>query len=112
MRLRNFILLLGISILVSGLASAREIVHDPEFVRMEKEFAEQWSADEAKVREKLAVLERRFGKKPNIVYIMADDVGYTELGSYGGGKLRGAAYAEPRQDGSAGHALPELLFRG
>jgi arylsulfatase len=69
---------------------AREIVRDPEFVRMEKEFGEQWRADDKLVREKLAALEARFGKKPNIVYILADDVGYTELGSYGGGKLRGA----------------------
>jgi arylsulfatase len=30
----------------------------------------------------------KFGKKPNIVYILADDIGYTELGSYGGG-IRG-----------------------
>ena len=33
-------------------------------------------------------LEKKFGKKPNIVYILADDIGYTELGSYGGG-IRG-----------------------
>ena len=58
---------------------AKEIIHDPEFVRMEKVFGEQWSEDDKQV-----------GKKPNIVFILADDVGYTELGSYGGGKLRGA----------------------
>ncbi|MGI9290381.1 MAG: sulfatase-like hydrolase/transferase [Gammaproteobacteria bacterium] len=57
---------------------------------MEKEFAEQWSADDKVVRQKLSALEERFGKKPNVVFILADDVGYTELGSYGGGKLRGA----------------------
>ena len=69
--------------LSSGYGFANEIVHDPEFVRMEKEFGAQWQADEKQVREKLEALERKFGKKPNIVYIMADDVGYTELGSYG-----------------------------
>ena len=66
------------------------IVYDPEFVRMQNEFGEQWEADDKTVREKLAELEKKFGKKPNIVFILADDVGYTELGSYGGGKLRGA----------------------
>ncbi|WP_299355816.1 sulfatase-like hydrolase/transferase [uncultured Shimia sp.] len=65
-----------------------QIIHDAEFVRMEQEFKEAWVADDDSVREKLAALEARFGKKPNIVYIMADDVGYTELSSYGGGKIR------------------------
>ena len=61
-------------------------MHDPEFVRMQKEFSEQWNADSKRVRDKLVELKQRFAKKPNIVFILADDVGYTELGSYGGGK--------------------------
>jgi len=72
---------------------AKEIIHDPEFVRMEKVFGGQWSEDDKLVQNKLKVLEKKFGKKPNIVFILADDVGYTELGSYGGGKLRGAPTA-------------------
>jgi arylsulfatase A-like enzyme len=28
--------------------------------------------------------------KPNVVFILADNVGYGDLGSYGGGELRGA----------------------
>ena len=70
-----------------------QIVHDAEFLRMEQEFGEAWARDDVVVRQKLADLEARFGKKPNIVYIMADDVGYTELGVYGGGKIRGAPTA-------------------
>ena len=83
-------ILLAIVIAGATAQAKKEIVHDPEFVRMEKEFGEQWRADDKQVQEKLAALEARFGKKPNIVYILADDVGYTELGCYGGGKLRGA----------------------
>jgi arylsulfatase len=30
------------------------------------------------------------GKKPNVVVIMTDDVGWGDLGSYGGGAMRGA----------------------
>ena len=108
MRLTTFILALGLATLTSSPAESREIVHDPEFVRMEKEFAEQWAADETAVRDKLAALERRFGKKPNIVYIMADDVGYTELGSYGGGKLRGAP--TPNLDKMAEQGMRFLNF--
>ena len=29
-------------------------------------------------------------KKPNVVFILADNVGYGDLGPYGGGELRGA----------------------
>src|ERR1700751_4228047 len=35
-------------------------------------------------------------KKPNVVFIPADNVGYGDLGSYGGGELRGAP--TPRLD--------------
>ncbi len=48
-----------------------------------------WKKEDKSIDEKLAALEKRFGKKPNIIYILADDIGWGELGSYGGGKLRG-----------------------
>jgi arylsulfatase len=75
---------------------------------MEKEFGGQWDLDDAQVREKLDALEKKFGKKPNIVYILADDVGYTELGSYGGGKLRGAP--TPNLDKMASQGMRFLNF--
>ena len=40
------------------------------------------------------------GKKPNIVLILADNLGHGELGSYGGGITRGAP--TPRLDKLAG----------
>ena len=89
-------------------AQSNDIVHDPEFVRMEKEFGAQWNADDKLVRAKLAELEAKFGKKPNIVYMLADDVGYTELGSYGGGKLRGAP--TPNLDKMARQGIRFLNF--
>ena len=87
---------------------ANEIVHDAEYVRMEKHFGEQWQADDKLVRQKLEALERRFGKKPNIVHVLADDVGYTELGSYGGGKVRGAP--TPNLDKLARQGMRFLSF--
>ena len=92
----------------SSIGMAQEIIHDPEFVRMEVEFGEQWNADDAIVQQKLAELEKRFGQKPNIVYILADDVGYTELGSYGGGKIRGAP--TPSLDQMAREGMRFLTF--
>ncbi len=70
--------------------SASAIQQDAEYYVLEKQFAEAWAADDETVRRKLAALEKKHGKKPNIVKILVDDVGYSELGVYGGGKLRGA----------------------
>ena len=98
----------AVSISFSEARAQSHIVHDAEFVRMEKQFGEQWNADDKRVREKLAALEKRFGKKPNIVYILADDVGYTELGSYGGGKVRGAP--TPNLDKMADEGMRFLSF--
>jgi arylsulfatase len=95
-------------LVVPPIHAQSQIIHDAEFVRMEKEFGDQWNADDELVRKKLAELEARFGKKPNIVYILADDVGYTELGSYGGGKVRGAP--TPNLDKLADQGIRFLSF--
>jgi arylsulfatase len=47
-------------------------------------------------------------KGPNIVYVMADNLGYGELGCYGGGILRGAA--TPRIDKLASEGLRLLNY--
>jgi arylsulfatase A-like enzyme len=47
-------------------------------------------------------------KKPNIVVILADNLGYGELGVYGGGILRGAP--TPRIDALAGEGMRLLNF--
>ena len=36
-----------------------------------------------------AARRRRRSKEPNVVLILADNVGYGDLGPYGGGELRG-----------------------
>ena len=43
------------------------------------------------VTKKLADLEKKKGKKPNIVWIVIDDMGYGDPGCYGGGAAIGAA---------------------
>src|SRR6476660_4663416 len=48
------------------------------------------------------------GKKPNIVFILMDNLGYGELGCYGGGVLRGAA--TPRIDRLATEGTRLLNF--
>ncbi len=48
------------------------------------------------------------GNKPNVVFILADNVGYGDLGSYGGGELRGAP--TPRIDALAHEGLRLTQF--
>ena len=85
---------------------------DAPFLVAQQRNNDIWSAADKTVNQKLAALAQKFGKKPNIIYILADDVGWGELGWQGGGKFRGtptptldklategmrfwAAYAEP-----------------
>lgn len=43
------------------------------------------------VAEKLAALEKKTGRKPNILWIVVDDMGYGDPGCYGGGAMSGAS---------------------
>ncbi len=47
--------------------------------------------------------------KPNVVFILADNVGYGDLGSYGGGELRGAPTPRLDQLASEGLRLTQFL---
>src|SRR5271167_1823715 len=48
------------------------------------------------------------GQKPNVVFILADNVGYGDLGPYGGGELRGCP--TPRSDQMAREGLRLTQF--
>src|SRR5271166_962140 len=50
-----------------------------------------------------AAAQGEAGTKPNVVFILADNVGYGDLGCYGGGELRGAP--TPRLDQLAKEGL-------
>lgn len=52
---------------------------------------------------RLTVPAQAAAKKPNIIYVLMDNLGYGELGVYGGGILRGAP--TPRLDRLAGEGL-------
>ena len=104
---------IGISLLsllmTLGLVSPTFAIQpDAEYLAREKQFGKQWAADDEQVQQKLAALEKKFGKKPNIVFILGDDIGYTELGSYGGGKVRG--FTTPNLDRMADEGIRLLSF--
>ena len=86
--IRRCILSLGIAVGLPGNSFAQQF--DAPFLALQEKHAEKWAKDDNVINDKLAALEKRFGKKPNIIYILADDVGFGELGWQGGGKHRGA----------------------
>ncbi len=101
-RRRIPVTLLGVAALFILADSARAIQPDAPFVDMAKRNRDTWIAEDKQIDAKLAALQKRFGKRPNIIYILSDDVGWGELGWQGGGKHRGTPTPE----------LDKLAFEG
>jgi arylsulfatase len=80
---------LSLIILVGYIGTAFAQQFDAPYYDLEKKNKDAWIAEDKQVDEKLRTLEKKFGKKPNIIYVLADDVGWGELGWQGGGKHRG-----------------------
>lgn len=69
---------------------AQAIQHDAEHYILLDQHQDQWSSEDKKVDEKLAEIQKKNnGKKPNIIYILIDDVGMGEMGSPILNKVRG-----------------------
>jgi arylsulfatase len=67
---------------------------DAPYYDLQEKNKDKWAAEDEQIDDKLAALEKKFGKKPNIIYILADDVGWGEMGWQGGGKHRGTPTPE------------------
>ncbi len=106
--LRNASQWIALLLIVAVPSVSNAIQPDAEYLVREKQFGKQWVAEDKQVQQKLAALEKRFGKKPNIIFILGDDIGYTELGSYGGGKVRG--FSTPNLDRMADEGMRFLSF--
>jgi arylsulfatase len=63
---------------------------DAPYYEFQKIRGDEWAMEDKAIDEKLVMLEKKFGKKPNIIYILVDDIGHGELGVQGGGAARGA----------------------
>ncbi|MHC4240659.1 MAG: sulfatase-like hydrolase/transferase, partial [Planctomycetota bacterium] len=85
-------LVLAVLLVVSAVSYAYQ--PDASYLQLAEKNKAKWAAEDKQIDAKLAALEKRFGKKPNIIYILADDVGWGELGWQGGGKHRGTPTPE------------------
>jgi len=61
---------------------------DAAQVKLAEKHAGQWLTEDREIDSKLAQLKEENGP-PNVIFVLSDDIGWGELGSYGGGKLRG-----------------------
>jgi arylsulfatase len=67
---------------------------DAPFYNLQKKQQKEWAKEDKEIDKKLKALRKKFGKRPNIIYILSDDVGWGELGWQGGGKHRGTPTPE------------------
>jgi arylsulfatase len=75
---------------------------DGPHLQFKEKNAAAWAEQDKEIDAKLAALEQRTGKKPNIIYILTDDIGWGEMGWQGGGKHRGTPTP----------ALDQMAFEG
>jgi arylsulfatase A-like enzyme len=83
----------GVSMAASGVQIAHAegtIIHDGEFNYLKAQYGEQWAKEDVEVDRKLAEIQaKNGGKRPNILYILVDDVGFGDFGMPGLNYVRG-----------------------
>ncbi|MCH7751584.1 MAG: sulfatase-like hydrolase/transferase [Planctomycetes bacterium] len=94
MRITNYLRRAAVAAIILGALTgnnplATAIQPDAPYVKAAEQNQAQWAEEDKQIERKLEALRQRFGKRPNIIYILADDVGWGEMGWQGGGKHRG-----------------------
>jgi len=90
------VVLAVLALMPSAVFSA-DIPRDAEYSILEAQNGKQWADDDQTVEARLAeIREANGGKRPNIVYILLDDLGYGEIGTPGLTPSRG--YSTPHID--------------
>lgn len=76
--MKHLILLFMVSVFFG--ANAQEIIFDAEYQKLLSQHGEKWASEDQDIAKKLAALEKKHGKKPNIIHMMWDDSGYGDAG--------------------------------
>lgn len=93
-RLMQLCVMLIFSVALLTPAWGAEIIHDAEQAILQKQFGAEWAEQDKEIDKKLQALEKKFGKKPNLIHIMWDDNSFGEVGIPALNKIRG--YDTPR----------------
>ena len=73
--------ILAVTMCVAWAEAKDTIIHDGEFNYVKAQHKEAWAAQDQDVDARLAeIRERNGGKRPNILYILVDDVGFGDFG--------------------------------
>ncbi|MCP4399898.1 MAG: sulfatase-like hydrolase/transferase, partial [bacterium] len=64
----------------AGKALAKGIVHDAEYSILVAQHGEKWATEDSEIDKRLDTLRKKHGKRPNIIYIMWDDMKYGAIG--------------------------------
>ena len=73
----------------TGVAAAKEIIHDAEYYVLEAQYGDQWNQQDAELAARLDALEAKHGTRPNIIHVMWDDTAVGEIGIPHIQKMRG-----------------------
>lgn len=97
-------ILVGVFALGATGINAQDIQHDSEHYVLLHQYKDKWTAEDKEVDQKLAEIRARHGgKRPNIIYILLDDMGFGEYGIPALNKIRGGR--TPNIDGLASQGV-------
>ena len=88
---------------------AEEIVHDAQYNILERQHGEKWQAEDIEIDAKLAeIRDNNGGKRPNIVYILVDDLSYGQMGNRKMNHVMGVKTENINQFATEGLALERM----
>ena len=60
--------------------TSANLIHEAEYSILLKQHGEKWAAEDREIDARLETLRKKHGKRPNIIYIMWDDMKYGAIG--------------------------------
>jgi arylsulfatase len=96
-------------LLLAPFASAGEIIHDGEYNFLKAKYGEKWAAEDKQIDAKLAdIRKRNGGKRPNILYILIDDISFGQMGNRAMNYVMGIETPEINQFATEGLSLMRM----
>jgi arylsulfatase A-like enzyme len=63
-----------------SVAATGDFVHDAEYYVLKAQNSKRWAAEDRTIKQKLAKLQKKFGRPPNLIHIMWDDTAFGDVG--------------------------------